>query len=102
MAVDLADIRSGRTRDGNPTRLHGLRQLAYQFDPEQAVVKRRSLDLDVVRQIKLALERPRRNPLVQEFARLFLAFRPSTVRTLCSAVITISSGVKPATANEIW
>jgi len=74
LAVNLPDIRSGRTLDGNPTRLHGLRQLADQFDPEQAVVKRRSLDLDVVRQIELPLERPRRNPLVQEFALLFFGF----------------------------
>jgi hypothetical protein len=66
------DIRGRRTRDGNPTRLHGLRQLADQFDPEQAVVERRSLDLNVVRQIELPLERPRRNPLIQEFALLFL------------------------------
>jgi hypothetical protein len=32
----------------------------------------------------------------------FSAFRPSTVSTLCSAVIAISSGEKPATASEIW
>jgi hypothetical protein len=88
--------------DGNPPRLHGLRDFADQFDLQQAVVEGRALDLDVVRQAELALEGPRRNALVQEFALVFSAFRPSTVRTLCSAVIVISSGEKPATASEIW
>src|SRR3954463_11852088 len=66
-AVDLPDVRSGRARDSNPAWLHRLGDFAYQFDLQQAIVKRRSLDLDIVRQIELPLERPRRNSLVQEF-----------------------------------
>jgi hypothetical protein len=89
LAVDLPDVRRGRTVDRNPARLHGLGDLARQFDLQQAVVERGSLDLDIVRQIELALEGPRRNSLVQELA-------------LCSAVIAISSAEKLATASEIW
>jgi hypothetical protein len=48
-AIDLMDVRSGRARDRNTTRLHGLRDLAHQFDLQQAVVEDGSFDLDIVR-----------------------------------------------------
>src|SRR4029453_5935428 len=73
-AVDLPDVRSGRTRDGNPARLHRFRDLAHQLDLQQAVLKPRSLDLGIIRQTELPLERPRRNSLVQEFALLLFGF----------------------------
>src|SRR4051794_7867537 len=49
LAVDLPDVRSGRAVDRNPARLHGLRDLAHQFDLQQAVVECGSFDLDIVR-----------------------------------------------------
>src|SRR4029079_630098 len=45
LAVDLPDVRSRRSVDRNPPRLHGLGDLPDQFDLEQAVVKSRVLDL---------------------------------------------------------
>src|SRR6188472_3225539 len=68
LAVDLPDVRSGRAVDRNPARLHGLRDLAHQFNLQQAVVERGSLDLDIVRQIELPLEMPGRDTAVQELA----------------------------------
>jgi hypothetical protein len=102
LAIDLPDIRSRRAINCNTTWLHGLRNLADQFNLQQAVVKRGALDLDIVRQIEMPLERPRRNSLVQEFALLCFSLAAFTVSTLCSAVIAISSAEKPATASEIW
>src|SRR5947207_4271196 len=71
LAVDLPDVGSGRACDRDTTRLHGLREFAHQFDLQQAVVERGSPDLDIVREIELPLEGPRRNSLVEEFALLF-------------------------------
>ena len=102
IAVDLPDVRRGRTFNRNPARLHGLRDFADQFDLQQAVVKGRALNLDVVRQTELPLERPDEMPWYRNSCWCFSACRPSTVTTLCSAVIAIWSGEKPATASEIW
>ena len=87
------------TVDGDLPWLHGLGNLPDQFDPEQAIVERRSLDLDVVGQAELPLEPPRGDAAKEVFAFVLL---PSIVTTFCSAVTEISSGEKPATATEIW
>src|SRR5256885_12709422 len=70
LGVDLPDVRSGRTLDRNPTRFHGFRELAHKFDLQQAVVEGGTLDLDVVREIELPLEGPRRNAVVEQLALL--------------------------------
>ena len=54
--------------DGDPPRLHGLGNFPDQFDLEQAVVEGRVLDLDVVGQVELPLERAGRDAAVQVFA----------------------------------
>jgi hypothetical protein len=72
--------------DGDPPRLHGLRDFADQFDLEQAVVKGRVLDLDVVCQVELALEVTGRDTPAKELAFGFLglaAFNGDDV-LLCS------------------
>ena len=64
----------GRLRaiDGDPPRLHGFWDFPDQLDLEQAVVKGRILNLDVVGQVELPLEVAGGNPSVQEFALGFL------------------------------
>ena len=61
-------VGSRRAVDGDPPRLHGLGNFPDQFDLEQAVVEGRALDLDVVRQVELALEVPGRDAPVEELA----------------------------------
>src|ERR1700761_9510412 len=68
---DLAG-RSG-TVDGDAPRLHGLGDFSDQFDPEQPVVERRGLDLDVVGKVELPLEGPSRNALVEIFVLVLVA-----------------------------
>ena len=48
MAVDLADIRRGRTRDGDPTRLHDLGQLADQLELPEAMAHAKAIGADRV------------------------------------------------------
>src|SRR6266436_3840074 len=72
LGLDLLDVGCRRTVDRDPARLHRLRNFADQFDLQQAIVKRRALDLDIVGQVELTLERPRRDALVEEFALRFL------------------------------
>ena len=88
--------------DGDLPRLHGLGDLPDQFDLEQAIVERRALDLDVVGQVELPLERPGRDAAIEVVAFGLVGLLPSIVTTFCSAVTEISSGEKPATASEIW
>ena len=58
--------------DGDPSRLHGLRDFPDQLDLQQAVVERSILDQDVVGQVELPLEVPGRDTAVQVLAvRLF-------------------------------
>src|SRR5207237_412250 len=57
--LDLADV--GRSGNRDPARLHGLRNFADQLNLQQAVIKRRALNLDIIGQVELALERPRRD-----------------------------------------
>src|SRR3954452_8978056 len=64
--LDLSDVWRSGNRD--PARLHCLRNLADQFNLQQAVIKRRALDLDIIGQVELALERPGRDALIQELA----------------------------------
>jgi hypothetical protein len=70
LGLDLLDVGRRRTVDRDPTRLHRLRDFADQFDLQQAIVKRRTLDLDIVGQVELTLERPRRDALLEEFVLL--------------------------------
>src|SRR5580693_9318654 len=57
---DFADAGRRRTVDRDPARLHRFRDFADQFDLKQPVVERGALDLNIVGQVELALERPRR------------------------------------------
>src|ERR1043165_700128 len=62
--------------DRNFARLHRLRNAPHEIDLQQAALERGALDLDVVIQIEMALERTRRDALIKEFSlrrRLHLA-----------------------------
>src|SRR5580693_7803834 len=54
----------GAGADFDPARLHRLRNPPHQVNMQEPVVKRRRLDLDVIREAEIALERPRRDALV--------------------------------------
>src|SRR5262249_43776506 len=58
--------------DRDLARLHRLRNLADEVDMEEAVLKRRALDLDVLGELKDALERARRDALVEHLAFLLV------------------------------
>jgi hypothetical protein len=66
----------GATADGDAPGLHGLGDFAEELDPEQAVVERRGLHLDVVSKVELPFERPSRNALVDIFV---LVLRPCSL-----------------------
>jgi hypothetical protein len=51
---------------------------------------------------ELAFEASRRDAAMQEGLTSFSLFRPSSVSTFCSTVSSTSSGLKPASAIEIW
>lgn len=71
-AVELMDIRRGRSIDRDLARLHGLWNFASQFDAEQAIFKRRVLDLDIIGQVELTLEVAPGNTPIEIFALLFI------------------------------
>ena len=100
--VQLLHLRCGCTGDGDPPRLHGLRNFTHKFDVKQAIFEGSPFDLNMVGQIELPLERAERDYMVQDSRCCFSALRPSTVNTFCSAVIAISSGENPASASDIW
>jgi len=59
LGLDLVDVVGGRCAvNGDPSRLHGLGDLADQLDFEQAVVEGRALHLHIVRQAELPFELP--------------------------------------------
>ena len=60
----MMHVAGWRAVDSNFPWLHGLGDLPDQFDLEQAVVKGRILDLDVVSQVELSLKVPGRNAAV--------------------------------------
>src|SRR5258705_11733817 len=61
-------VRSGRARsvDRVSSRLHGFRDLAHQVDDQKTVLETGALDLDMVADRDLALERPSVNPAMQD------------------------------------
>jgi hypothetical protein len=69
--------------------LHGFGDFANHADLEQTVFEGRSGNLDMVGQIELAAERPRRNTLMQVVPLGLVGL----------AVTVISSGKNPATAS---
>ena len=56
LALDEHLARTGLALDGDPARLHRLRQLALEVDLQDAVGQRRTDDLDVVGEAEAALE----------------------------------------------
>src|SRR5262245_54408221 len=58
--------------DRDLARLHRLRDLADEVDMEEAVLERRAPDLDVLGELKDALECARRDALVEHLAFLLL------------------------------
>ena len=57
LGLELLDVGRRRTVNRDPARVFHRRNFVDQLDLQQAVVKRRAPDLDIVRQIKLTLER---------------------------------------------
>ena len=71
---------------------------------EQAVLHVGAPDLDMVGQREAALERAGRDPAIDVVVALLVAssfLRPVTSSTFCWAVMSISSGLKPATASSM-
>ena len=69
LGLDLMNIVCGGSAfDGDLSRLHGLRDLPDQLNPEQAVVEGRALHLNIVRQVELPPEMSGRNTPVEELA----------------------------------
>src|SRR5437899_1564262 len=64
--LELLDVGCGRIVDRDPARLHGFRYLSSQLDLEQAIVEPCSLDPDVVSQIEMPREGPRRDAPIEE------------------------------------
>jgi hypothetical protein len=102
LCLDLSDFAGSCAANGNAARLHGLGDFALQLDKEQPALEARASDLDMVGKRKLALEVTGRDAAMQEGFSSLSAFFPSRVRTFSSAVSVTSSGVKPASATEIW
>src|ERR1700716_8890 len=67
--IDGSDLVGRRSRlaalDLDPARLHGLRQMPLEVELQQAVLERRTFDLDIVREVEAPLERPARNAAVE-------------------------------------
>jgi hypothetical protein len=63
----------------DPPRLHRLRNLSRELNLEQAVLKRRSLDLNMIFEVELPFERARRNALMKVlmFRRTGFVFGPA-------------------------
>ena len=79
--------------------------LPHEVDLQQAVLERGSLDLDMVVEVEVALERTSRNAAVQNFVvavvEIASGLRPAIVNLFCCAVMVMSSGAKPATASAM-
>jgi hypothetical protein len=103
LGLDLADVGRGRAGDRDPARLHRLRDFADQLDLQQSVVKRRALDLDIVGQIELTLERPRRDAPIEEFALRFfgLAAFDAAVVTSCPSLRAIPGAKRQVLIDDI-
>jgi len=71
-AVELMDVRRGRSIDRDPAGLHGFRNFASQFNAEQTIFKRRVLDLDIIGQVELTPEGAGGNTPIEIFALLLL------------------------------
>ena len=59
--------------DGDSPGLYGFGDFADECDPEQAVVERRSLDLDVIGEVELPFERASRDTMIQIFVLVLVA-----------------------------
>src|ERR1700751_1339760 len=58
--------------DRDLARLHRLRDLTHEIDVQESVLERRALDLDMLGELEHALERARRDALVEHLALLLL------------------------------
>src|SRR5215470_13557323 len=61
--------------DRNAARLHRLGDLADEVDVQETVLERRRADLDMVGELEHALERTRRDALVEHLALVVLGLR---------------------------
>ena len=76
------NIPRGGVVDRNPARLHRLRNFALQIDQQEAVFEAGALDLDVVGQGELPLERACRGSRCRKVLSSLSPLRPSSVSTL--------------------
>jgi len=72
--LELVHVGLRRPVDGDSPWLHGFGNLPDQFDLQKTIVEGRVLDLDVVGQVELAFEVPRRDTPVKKLALGFVGF----------------------------
>ena len=76
LGLDLAHLACASAGNSNAAWLHGLGDLALKLDDQKAVLEAGTLNLDVVGQGELALERTARDAAMQVGLLVFLGFAP--------------------------
>src|SRR6476620_3243648 len=75
LGLDLVDVAGRRCAgNGDTPRLHGFRDLANEFDGQQAVVERGAFHLDIFCEVELPLETAGRDTAIEEITLSLVGF----------------------------
>jgi hypothetical protein len=102
LGFEMCYVAGASTIDGDPPRLHGLRDFPNQLDLQQSVIERPALHLDVVRQIELPPEGAGRYTPIEVLAFVLFGLGALDRDDVMLGGNRDSAGENPATASEIW